>query len=330
MTEVLRRFIEAPIQTVGAREFRAIAATSALQLDGWALSMSGVNLERFSDGRGPLLYEHDRQDVLGTVSKIAPVGKTLPMTGKFFSAGINELADDICAKLKDGGPFWMSVCYQIDQMRPISQTQPTAGMLATAWTLLEVSVTSVPVDPKAIVTARSRRGQSSSPAAMQAAIQSCDGAIDAYRAAGRHHQEIADATERLNEHRTKAGTALRNLKSAIESGDKESAAECHARCQRQMAGMHRELQAIGDRHGDAMDCHSVISRALRAIGLQYGSSLATQESAGVIDDAGERQRRMRRVRVLKLAAPIDVSAEASPTYNVDSYQERQQRICSLS
>ena len=58
----------ASVSAVGALEFEGIAATDALCDDGYALSIPGGDISRFSDGMGPLLLEHKPNQIIGTAS----------------------------------------------------------------------------------------------------------------------------------------------------------------------------------------------------------------------------------------------------------------------
>lgn len=152
---MIRRFI-GPIQPVGPREFSGIAATSDMQDDGYALDMEGANLERFANCKGPLIDNHLATNILGVITSISPAATNLPFTARFSSAGVSTLADQRCRELKDGVANFFSIAFVIDEWEPYDPRRPAAGRRATRWTLLEISLANVPVDAKAVVTARHR------------------------------------------------------------------------------------------------------------------------------------------------------------------------------
>ena len=57
MEQTLFRF--ANVSAVGQLEFEGIAATEALCDDGYALSIAGGDISRFTDGKGALLLQHN-------------------------------------------------------------------------------------------------------------------------------------------------------------------------------------------------------------------------------------------------------------------------------
>jgi hypothetical protein len=97
------------------------------------------------------------------------------------------------------------------------------------------------------------------------------------------------------------------MKAALESGDAERAADHHARCMRSLAGVNRELKAIGNRHADSLEGFANIARAMRsaaeAMQLDEDTTAVQTSSGGLHDDTGSRSDRRRRLRVLALAQP---------------------------
>src|SRR3954453_12215079 len=89
MDQTLLRF--ANVSAVGQLEFEGIAATEALCSDGFALSIAGGDISRFTDGKGALLLQHDAKDIVGTCI-LRKAGSRLMMRGKFTSPGISETA----------------------------------------------------------------------------------------------------------------------------------------------------------------------------------------------------------------------------------------------
>jgi hypothetical protein len=275
---VLQRFIRSSFSPVGPREFRGNAGSPDLQSDGIALDLLGADLSRMQGG--PLLWSHGRDapdPLIGTVKQMTATATELPTLAEFLPAGVDEFVDDLCRKLKAGAPYGLSLSFTIEEFERLPGG---VGLRATAWTAYELSLCAVPVDSKAVITARAKKD-----AIMQKALNSCDTALDEHRAAGPHHSALADSVERLAEHRSRAGSGLRALHRAIAAGDADQAAECHARCQRSLDSMARELHTIGDRHQDATDAHGALMRAMRDVGGALGSD--TQQG-GTEDDEGSR------------------------------------------
>jgi hypothetical protein len=230
---------------------------------------------------------------------------------RFPPTGISERAEECRGLIKTGFINGVSVGFDPMDGEPLDPRNPRGGMRITDWDLIEFSFCCVPVDPNALIvsrarsgaaTARSRQKRGASP--MQSALTHCDRALDEHRAFSRHHEEIADATQRLDEHRGRLGTAIRSLHAAIESGDHDQIADCHARCMRCVGGMQREMKSIGDRHQDATDAYNAVSRALRSAGDLYELGNEGEPTAGSTGEHHRsRQRRQREADRLRLNAP---------------------------
>src|SRR3954447_25954605 len=91
----------APVSPLGYLEFEGIAATDALCDDGYALSIAGGDISRFTDGKGPLLLEHKRNQIIGTAS-LRKTAHSVMLHGEFASPGVLQIADDARRLLKDG------------------------------------------------------------------------------------------------------------------------------------------------------------------------------------------------------------------------------------
>jgi hypothetical protein len=259
----LHRFMAASITPVGELEFGGTAATAELQSDGYALSMDGGDISRLKSGHAPLLWMHKQDHLIGRILTATATARALEFRATFPSTGTNALADEKRKLVKDGILRGVSLGFVIDEWEPIQPGNPKAGRRATRWTALEVSLCPIPVDSSGMITERARRATRSTQ--MNQAIPQVDAALEEHRALGRHSTEITEASERLDQHRSRAGTALRDLKSALQSGDQDKVAECHQRCMRSMNRMRSELKAIGDRQSDALDAHSAMVRSLGAV-----------------------------------------------------------------
>jgi hypothetical protein len=270
MQTVIHRYAAANLQPVGARQVRGIAATDALSpVDGYSLVIGGGDLSRLQ--QGALSWNH--VDPIGTVVDVSKAAHEILFTGDFGPQGVDEEIDALCRKCKAGLIKGVSLSFRIIKDEPINPGRPDLGMRATQWEALEIALCLVGVDPGAKITERARRRRAASEpgvTAMQANLPHLDQALDEHRAFGRHQSAIADATQRLDEHRSRFGTSLRGLHAAIAAGDPEAAAEHHGRCMRCMRGMQREMKAIGDSHQDGGDALLAIGRCMRSAGNILG------------------------------------------------------------
>jgi hypothetical protein len=312
--QIVTRFVAAQIQTLGPRDFSGIAATDALcEQDDVALVMSGGDLGRIQGG--PLSWDHKLP--IGTIQRARTMARQLMIDASFAPQGTDEFIDKLCARVKNGVPVNLSLQFRIKTSEPITPGRPDRGIRALTWEALEVALVLVGADPGAVITARSarRRGNNamSKAAAMTSAGSHAEAALDEHAALGRHHGDIADATQRLDEHRSRAGTALRAFKAACEAGDTDGAADAHQRCMRCLKGMNRELRAIGQSHSDASEAYGALVRSMRAAGgslgisAETGADLAAQASDGAVDGSTgarslSRERRLRELRQVDLHA----------------------------
>ncbi|HEX3948214.1 MAG TPA: hypothetical protein VHW95_00020 [Steroidobacteraceae bacterium] len=286
---VITRFVAGHLTSLGPREFRGIAATDALCVqDNVALVMSGGDLSRLNK----LSWNHE--DPIGTITQKTATANQILVEASFAPPGVDDAIDRLCAKVKGGVPMDLSMQFIVLESEPIRPGRPDLGTRATKWQALEVALVLVGADPGARITARKSRKSGVS----MSAIYHCQTALDEHAAFARHHAEIADATQRLDEHRSRLGTALRGLHAAVQAGDSDTAADCHARCMRCMGGMNREIRAIGDRHQDATDAYNAVQRALRSAGEAAGWEVGTQPEP----TAGSASSHEQRARDLDLAA----------------------------
>ena len=151
----LQRFVSGSQEIVGDREFKGIAASSDLQPDGYALSIAGGDLSRFEGRGGPLLLMHDPAQLVGTIWLSRGSG-AINFRAEFLPEGVSGDADQACKMLKAGAPYGMSLGFNILDSEWIDQRDPFGGRTATKWTALETSLVSVPMDSKAVITARAQ------------------------------------------------------------------------------------------------------------------------------------------------------------------------------
>lgn len=304
---IIHRYAAGNLQAVGARQFRGIAATDALCADGYALDIAGGNLDRLQNGA--LSWNH--REPIGSILETSKAQHEIRFLAEFDSAGVDPEVDVLCRKLKDGGIKGVSLSFDVRESVPLPGGR---GLRATKWDALEIALCLVGVDPGAQITQRSQAMLRTSDA-MTAQLAHLEQAIEARRAVGRHHAEMADTVGRLQDHDSNAGTALRAARRAAAAGDTQTAIECVGRCNRSLDGMKHESRLLGDRHNDAVEAHTNLARA-----VEDADDALVQSSGGTADDQGGRsadfrrrqrrlaelsdfERRQRQLEVLRLAAP---------------------------
>src|SRR3954454_15469282 len=194
----------APVSPLGYLEFEGIAATDALCDDGYALSIPGGDISRFSNGEGPLLLEHKRNQVIG-IASLRKTQHAVMLRGKFASPGVSQVADDARRLLKDGVLRGLSMTFSIKQSESMGAS-PRDGRRVTKWTALEVSLCSVPMDAGAVVTARAmsdllarsgRRLPAETERCLRAALECHSSAMNSHRTAMTGHRATRDMIETL-------------------------------------------------------------------------------------------------------------------------------------
>ncbi len=125
------------------------------------LDPSAVRLDRLNSGGAPVLPNHDAWDVddqLGVVvAGSAKVdGTEATATLRFVSAGIDEDADRLFAKVKDGIINRVSVGYVVHVWNEVRQEGVLISREAADWEPYEISFVSIPADPQAGVRSEGR------------------------------------------------------------------------------------------------------------------------------------------------------------------------------
>lgn len=165
MSKIIYRAASA-VAAVGDLEFEGNAASPDLLADGFALDMGGANLDRLKD-HGPLLWGHNPDQIIGRITSIRATTTGLPFRATFPPPGASALADEKRNLVKSGIINSVSLGFGVDEAEPITPGRPRDGIRAVRWTVYELSLVSVPADPKAVITARQRRPGNGAPAAAQ-------------------------------------------------------------------------------------------------------------------------------------------------------------------
>lgn len=112
-----------------------------------------VNMERFTSGLGTLLFNHDRNAVIGHVEDayIDDASHTCRAKVRFDE---DELAETIYQKVQSGTLRGVSVGYAVSEYTYLADSKTVSAngrwqgeaYVATKWTPLEISIVSVPAD----------------------------------------------------------------------------------------------------------------------------------------------------------------------------------------
>lgn len=125
------------------------------------LEPAAVRLDRLNSGGAPVLPNHDAWDVddqLGVVvaGSARVDGAEATATLRFVSAGIDEDADRMFAKIKDGIINRVSVGYVVHVWNEVRQEGVLISREAADWEPYEISFVSIPADPQAGVRSEGR------------------------------------------------------------------------------------------------------------------------------------------------------------------------------
>ena len=99
-----------------------------------------INLERFSGGKAPVLWNHNPDEMIGTVVRSYLEGKKLKADIQF---GSSEKAEQIRKDVEKGIIKNASIGYVIDDLKEDEEGR----MIVTKFTPMELSLVSVPADP---------------------------------------------------------------------------------------------------------------------------------------------------------------------------------------
>ena len=312
---VIHTLVPSSVKALGEDEVEVRMSTATIARDGHILVPQGARLEAYK--KNPVfLWNHDLENFpVGRAESISIQGQQIVARVRFPAAGISARAEECRRLVKSGFINGVSVGFDPLDGAPLDAKNPRGGQRITDWELIECSFCCVPIDSNALVTARGRsplpsphdRPGRRGTTPMKSAASHLEQGLEEHRAFARHYAEIADATQRLDEHRSRLGTAMRSLQAAIQEGNTEQAAEHHARCMRCVGGINREMKAIGDRHQDAMDACNGLNRCLKSAGDVLDLGTQGEPSAGSTADQHGRSlsaaARRRQMEAIQLAAP---------------------------
>lgn len=110
-----------------------------------------INLQRFNSGLGCLLYNHNRDQVIGHIESVEITGNKVYADVRFDN---DEQSNLIYEKVKSGTLQGVSVGYRVDSWEDVEAGKQSATMpgvtgpasIAMRWEPLEISIVSVPAD----------------------------------------------------------------------------------------------------------------------------------------------------------------------------------------
>lgn len=105
-------------------------------------SLTSVKMERLNNS-APLLYNHDRDVVIGVIENASISNNRGVATVRF---GNSEKAKEVFRDVEDGILKNVSVGYEIHEMKKESESDGVETYRVTSWLPLEISVVSIPAD----------------------------------------------------------------------------------------------------------------------------------------------------------------------------------------
>lgn len=154
MAKFRSSLLTATTSTLGDREVRVVASTSAAARDGHVLVAEGARLSNYR-ANPIVLWQHDPEQPVGRSTSIAAREGKLVADIEFAPPGISTTSDTICGLVKSGVITTLSVGFDPLDGEPLDPKSPRGGQRFTDWELLEISFCSVPVDTGAVVIGRS-------------------------------------------------------------------------------------------------------------------------------------------------------------------------------
>jgi HK97 family phage prohead protease len=136
-------------ETLGERQIRVIASTPTPDRVKDVMLPEGCDLTHYRDN--PIvLFNHDPKTPIGTAQVEVKNGRVEALI-TYAPAGASEKADEVCALSKSGVLNTVSVGFE-----PVeAEALRGGGERIKKWSLLEISIVSVPCNPDALVIGRS-------------------------------------------------------------------------------------------------------------------------------------------------------------------------------
>lgn len=163
--KILSGAIEKYATGLTERQIRVIASTATKDRVGDIMIAEGCDLSSYRSN--PIvLFNHDPKTPVGNADIEIRMGRVEALV-TFAPTGASEEADEVCALTKGGVLRAVSVGFVSISSEPIRG----GGRKISAWSLLELSIVSVPANPDAQVIARSLSGETDSEADRRAYVE---------------------------------------------------------------------------------------------------------------------------------------------------------------
>jgi HK97 family phage prohead protease len=153
---MIRKLVQATINTLGPDEVEITMSTAALARDGHILIPQGCLLDNYR-ANPIVLWQHDPEHPVASAENIQVEPDSITARVRFAPDGISHKADEVRGLVKAGIVRAVSVGFDPIDGVPLDPKKPRGGQRFTKWELLECSFCSVPVDTGAIVTARAEK-----------------------------------------------------------------------------------------------------------------------------------------------------------------------------
>ena len=146
-SDIQRRFISVEDNLSIKDDLISLSVSSEYPVDRGVLgteilrhTKESINLERFTGGKAPVLWNHNPDELIGTVERSYLEGKKLKADIRFSSS---EKAQQIKRDVENGIIKNASIGYTVDAVEEDDQGQ----LIVTRFTPIELSLVAVPADP---------------------------------------------------------------------------------------------------------------------------------------------------------------------------------------
>src|SRR5215471_5272528 len=151
---MIRKFATALVRSVGERQAVFRASGEEPGRDGYSILTSGIELKNFR-ANPIVLFQHDPTEPIGRCVSIRAVGRDLVAVVEFAAAGASQIADKVCALVKQGVLSACSIGFDPHKIEPAKD----GVRVIPSCSLLELSVVSIPALAGALVMERAAGGR---------------------------------------------------------------------------------------------------------------------------------------------------------------------------
>lgn len=105
--------LKEPTINAEERTFEAFITATTLDLDGEVVLAKGLDVSRFKEGKGKILYGHDKNFIVGIATEIKRVGERWKIKARFASEQASERINEIYHLVKEGIITTMSIGFSV-------------------------------------------------------------------------------------------------------------------------------------------------------------------------------------------------------------------------